>query len=396
MTIADTAERGWAAVTALGFVTITSFGSWFYAFGVLLEPISVDTGWSTTALGFTYGLAQVLTGVLSFVGGRLLDRFDVRGPFLVQAVVGCGLMFVSSRAGSVEVFAATYAIGSGVIGGTGFYSVTTAAAARLHPDRPEKAIARLTVLGALSSPIYLPATAWCVTAWGWRPTIQVLAAVSAVSVLLAAAVAGGAASASRGGASAHPLTAMRLALGRPVVRRMLAVYVLGGIAFSSVLVYQVPILTGAGLSLGAAGAIGGLRGFCQIFGRVGLTGLVERLGIATLLRAAYGMAAIGVVLLLVGTVPAGVAYAVVAGAGLGATTPLQSMYARSVFDEADLGLLMGLQGAALGVAGGVGPFVGGFANDVTGSWTPIVVVSVVALLGASLLLRSDIETPVSR
>ena len=76
------------------------------------------------------------------------------------------------------------------------------------------------------------------------------------------------------------------------------------------------------------------------------------------------------------------------GAGLGATSPLQAMYAREHFDEADLGLLMGLQGAALGVAGGLGPLIGGVFFDVTGSWLPIVVISGVAATGAAMLLRS--------
>ena len=386
MTDPSESTREWTAVGALGLLTITSYGSWFYAFGVLLEPITADTGWSTTVLGVTYGLAQVLTGIGSFVGGRLLDRFDVRGPFLLQAVGGAGLMALSSLMTSPWLFGVSYAVGAGIIGGTGFYNVTTAAAGRLHPDAPDRAIARLTIWGAFASPIYLPATAWLVTHWDWRPTIQLLAAISAVAALLASVVARGAASATSTGPSADPIAAMRAAVRRPVIRRMLLVYVLGGLAFSSVLVYQVPILTGAGLSLAVAGTIAGLRGFCQIFGRIGLTPLVDRFGSRALLRVAYGGAALGVLMLLIGTLPGGIAYAVVAGATLGASSPLQAMYSRASFDEADLGLLMGMQGASIGIAGGLGPFVGGLAHDLTGSWIPIVMLSVVALLAASTML----------
>ena len=66
-------QGGWTGVIALGVLTITSYGSWFYAFGVLIDPITEDTGWTTTALGITYGAAQVLTGFGAFVGGRLLE-----------------------------------------------------------------------------------------------------------------------------------------------------------------------------------------------------------------------------------------------------------------------------------------------------------------------------------
>ena len=62
------------------------------------------------------------------------------------------------------------------------------------------------------------------------------------------------------------------------------------------------------------------------------------------------------------------------------------MYARTHFDARDLGLLMGLQGVAVGVAGGLGPVLGGLMHDLTGSWTPTVLLAVAALAFSTLLL----------
>ncbi len=388
MATGDDADRRWTGVVALGVLTITAFGSWFYAFGVLIDPITADTGWSTTALGLAYGGAQVLTGIGAFVGGRLLDRFDAPAPFVLHAVVGAGLLAVASLQTNVALFGLAFAVGGGVIGATGFYSVTTAAAARLRPDRPEQAIARLTIIGAFSSPIYLPATAWLVEIWDWRSVLRALAAVAAGGALVAAVAARGVRSAERG-PSPDPFGAVRRAVSDPAVRRMLIAFFLSGIAFASILVYQVPVMTSAGIGLGTAGVLGGLRGFFQVFGRVGLTGLIERFGARGLLRVSYAVAGIGVGLLLVGSVAAGVGYAVLAGAAIGASSPLSAIYARTAFDEGDLGLLMGLQGAALGLAGGVGPALGGALQDATGSWTPIVVVSVACLAASGALLRGD-------
>ena len=86
---------------------------------------------------------------------------------------------------------------------------------------------------------------------------------------------------------------------------------------------------------------------------------------------------------------AAVAFAVLAGAGLGATSPLQAIHARSYFDEGDLGLLMGMQGAVIGMAGGVGPFIGGLLRDALDSWSPVVVFGTVALTGAAVLLSAS-------
>lgn len=379
-------DHGWTGVLSLGLLTITAFGVWFYAFGVLIDPINADTGWSTTALGLTYGGAQVLTGLLAFVGGRLLDRFDAPAPFGVHAIGGA-LLILASTASSIWLFGITFAIGGGIIGGTGFYSITTAAAARLRPDRPDQAIARLTIIGAFCSPIYLPLTAWLVTVWDWRAVLRSLSVATIIAALIAAVAARGARSLTAT-PSSHPIGAMRRSLRQPAVRRMLLAYLIAGLGFASVLVYQVPVMTSAGIGLGAAGAIGGLRGFCQVFGRVGLTGLIGRFGSERLLQVAYGVAAIGVAFLFVGSVPAGIAYALLAGVAIGASSPLQAIHARSVFDEADLGLLMGLQGAAIGVAGGVGPAIGGVLHDITESWTPIVAVAIGCFTLAATLLRA--------
>ena len=289
------------------------------------------------------------------------------------------------------MFGVLYALGAGTVGATGFYHVTTAAAARLRPDRPDRAIARLTMIGALCSAIYLPATAWLVEAWGWRNAARVLALTCVAGALLGATL--GTTGRGEEAASRSPWGAMGEALRRPAVRRMLLVFFLAWMAYTAILGYQVPIMTSAGLALGTAGVLGGLRGFGQLLGRVGLTGVVERFGAGPLLRLSYLGSAVGVAFLLVGTVPAGIAYAVLAGASLGATSPLQAIYARTRFAARDLGLLMGLQGLAAGVAGAVGPVLGGLSHDLLDSWTPTVGLGVAALVASAVLLHDRPKTP---
>ena len=375
-------------LAALGLVTITAYGSWFYGFGVLVSPITDDTGWSTGALGLTFGVAQVITGAGAFVAGRLLDRFGGAGPFVPQAVLGGGLLLCATWADDLLLFGVLYAVGAGIVGATGFYHVTTVAASRSGGASPERSIAILTMIGAFCSPIFLPVTAWMVETWDWRVAGRVLAVAAITGGLIGSWFARGGASAGAG-PSVDPIAAVRAAVHDRSVRRMLTVYMLAGMTFGAVLVYQVPVMVAAGLSLGTAGAIGGLRGFCQIFGRVGLTGAIGRWGARSLLITAYGLSALGVAFLLIDHVIAAVAFAVLAGAGLGATSPLQAIHARSYFDEGDLGLLMGMQGAVIGMAGGVGPFIGGLLRDALDSWSPVVVFGTVALTGAAVLLSAS-------
>ena len=70
---------------------------------------------------------------------------------------------------------------------------------------------------------------------------------------------------------------------------MLLVFFLVWLAYTTILGYQVSIQTSAGLGLGIAGTIEGLRDFGQLFGRIGLIGVVERFGADRLLRLAYAV-----------------------------------------------------------------------------------------------------------
>lgn len=360
-------ERSWLPVIALGFVTITAYGSWFYAFGILVDPINLDTGWSLGALGAVFAVAQLINGLGASVGGRLLDRFGGKVLFAVQAGGGAVLMS-SAWASNQVVFAMTYATGAGILGTTGFYHVTTAAAARLSPTSPAKGITVLTAIGAFCSPIYLPLGQLLIDEVGWRDATRVFAATAIAGGVIAAVLASGGATPSETGPSTRPGVAMRAALAQPAIRWMLAAYFFAGAAYSSALVFQVPIMKSTGITAGTAATLAGLRGGCQIFGRVGLIATVSRKGARLSLQVAYAAAGAAIALLWIGSVPAAVLYAVVAGIALGATSPLQAILAQDLFDPDDLGLLMGMQHMAFSIAGGLGPLLTGVLADATGGY----------------------------
>ena len=166
---------------------------------------------------------------------------------------------------------------------------------------------------------------------------------------------------------------------------------------STLLVYQVPVMTAAGLGAATAASMAGLRGFCQLGGRLPLTPLVARLGSdGSMMLAMTAIAIGGVLLVLSSTVAVAVAFAIVAGFGIGAFSPLQGMKAEELFDRDELGATMGVYGAVLLLAGSAGPVVAGVIAEQTGErrWASAIVVA--AALGAlaasyslSRLIASD-------
>ena len=379
-------ERGGvASVAVLGVLTITAYGGWYYGFGVLLEPIRRDQGWSSAALGTVFGAAILVNGLGSAIGGRLLDRAGPRRTFLLAVVIGSGGLAAAALQHNVISFGVCYAVGGGSIGALGFYHVTLAAVARAMPRRATSAISRLTMIGAFSSLIFLPLTAWLIERTTWRVTLMIDAAAVGASFLLAALV-----------IPDHRRPSGKLARGREAFarawkirafRRLLLATMLSGAAADIMLAFQVPIMRSAGLSLTTAAAIAGLRGVSQLLGRVPLGLVLRRMTARHALAAAHLGAAISALLLLgSGALPVAICFGLFSGTSMGAGSPLQGIYTAELVETEHLGMLLGVQQAFYGVAGAAGPIVAGILLTTTGSWLAAMILTAVAFAAAFLTL----------
>ncbi len=377
-----------ARVAVLGLITIAVYGSWFYSFGVLLDPIIADTGWSEPAVASAFSASSLVAGFGALAGGWFLDRWGSRLVFASAAVFGGGALLVAAVADTTASFAIAGAIGGGVLASLGFYHVTQTAAVRISPGLEDRAIAVLTIWGAFASVIYIPMTAWLVTALDWRPTLTILAISTALALILGVVT-----------IDTRPRqTAERPPLLREVGRsvrsgrslRFLTSQALAGIGVGTILVYQVPAMTTAGLALGAASFWAGFRGFAQLGGRLPLMPLVRRLGVANSLRLAYVAIAVGsIALAFSGNQILAAVYAVFAGFGIGAVSPLVGMHSKNVFGEASLGTAMGFVSLVFLLANSIGPVTAAWVADATGSRALPVAISGVIVVAAALVVRAS-------
>lgn len=377
-------------VGGLGLATIVAYGGWFYGFGVLVQPISDDTGWSVGTLGASYAVAQLLTGGAAAFGGRLLDEHGGAQTFALGGLLGGGLLALAAAAPTAPLFAVAFALGGAVVGATAFYHVTMAAARRLRPDAPARAIGPLTIWGAFASPIFLPITAWLVEANGWRPTLGVLAATTAGGLLVAAAIAPGGRAAAPADTDTDDVP-LRVAVAEawqdPAARRLLVFLAGNGLGTGILLTYQVPIMVAFGLPLATAATVAGARGFLQLTGRLGLSWIVERFGSSGPLAVAMLLAVVACFLLVgSGALPIAIAFAVVAGASMGATSPLSGIHASAILPERHLGALLGAVQVVFGVATATGPLLGGVARDLSGSYGPALGLAVAGFSMAGLAM----------
>lgn len=378
-----------ARIAVLGVITIAVYGSWYYAFGVLLDPIISDTGWSEPSVATAFGASAFIGGVGSLFGGWLLDRLGSRLVFFVAAALGGGSLIVAANANSILLFTMAGAVGGGALGALGFYHVTQTSAVRISPGSEDRAIAVLTIWGAFASAIYIPTTAFLVTRLDWRTTLQVLA-LSAMVALAVGVVAIDTRDRSDGERPRY-LGDMGAALRTWRARRFLVSQALAGVGVGTILVYQVPAMTSAGLALGAASFWAGFRGFAQLGGRLPLMPIVRKLGVAGSLRLAYAAIAVGsLALSLAGNHVLAAVYGITAGFGIGAVSPLVGMHSRNVFGPSSLGTAMGLVSLMFYLASAVGPIAAAVVADATGSRSiPVAVSACLVLVSAAVVRRTD-------
>ena len=382
-------------ISVLGLLTIIGYGACYYAYGVLIGPIRTDTGWPDVALGAIFSAALVISGAGGIVAGRVLDRCGPRPGFLVAGIAGAGAMLAASVQGALLPFAVAYAGGCGLVGALGFYHITQAAAARTAPAAPARAIIWVTLFGALSSPVYLPLTAWLTGSAGWRATIRIEAGTVAVAFVLAAVLIKNPDGSQPGPPAGRPAGALRAAWRSPRVRAWLAATVMGGAAVNALIVYQVPVTTRAGLPLGIAAAVAGFRGLAQLAGRLPLTALTGKLGARATLILAYALAAAVTLLLFAGGALAPVlVLSLLAGAAIGAVYTLQGVYAYELIDPGHLGTLLGIGQAVFAGGGALGSIAVGALLGATGSYLPAVtIISAGFAAAAGVLLLGRAPDP---
>ena len=165
------------AILALGITQIVAWGTTLYALGVLGKPIAADTGWSQTIVfgGLTIGLL-VSSATSTFVG-RLIDRRGGRSVMAIGSIlVAVGLVLLA-LVPSIATYLAAWAF-LGLAMRMTLYDAAFAALVQVTPSRGRRAISYLTLFGGFASSVFWPIGHALNSAYGWRTTLVIFAAIN--------------------------------------------------------------------------------------------------------------------------------------------------------------------------------------------------------------------------
>jgi OFA family oxalate/formate antiporter-like MFS transporter len=168
---ADSIARGWRL--AGGFLMTLALGT-LYAWSVFVAPLEAEFGWKRAQTSAVFTIAVLMFSSSFIIAGRLQDKF---GPFWVaftgSILVSAGF-FLCAYTSSLPHLLFCY----GVLGGIGNsfgYSTIVPVMAKWFPDKRGLAIGlALTGYGG-GSAIFGPiASLWMIPRYGWRSTFMIL------------------------------------------------------------------------------------------------------------------------------------------------------------------------------------------------------------------------------
>ncbi len=371
---------GWVLVGTLGLTTIISYGTSQYLFGVLVDPVGQEFGWSRASISGAFSLSVVLAGFLGVPIGRLLDQRGARLLMTIgSAVAGLSLLGLAATH-TLWQFYLLWAGGLGLATALTFYPVTFTVVANWFARRRGSALALLTLVGGLASPVFVPLAGVLVSHLGWRGTLIVCGLAQLAIALPLHALLLRRHPEDMGllpdGAPAPPQPATELAgiaqkaaLRSPAFWTMTVAIALTSLAVNVILVHQVAYLISRGQSGVLAASVAGLVGLSSLPGRYVLNLLSDSVGAQRLLALCLAVMALGALLLLHGDSFVWlVAYIVVYGAAFGGVSPLRAGVMADQFGRREYGAITAAQGVPVALCAAGGPLLAGWLYDVLGRY----------------------------
>ena len=160
----------------LSLAQLITWGSVFYTFALLMEPVERELGLTRAQSSVAFSLALLAEGLCAYPVGRLIDGGRERMVMtLGSMVVGCCLLLHSGISSRWQFYAVWSTLGVGMA--ATLYSPVFAIVTRRFPQEFRRGIITMTFLGGLASTVFIPLTAWLISVFGWRHALWWLAAL---------------------------------------------------------------------------------------------------------------------------------------------------------------------------------------------------------------------------
>lgn len=370
--------------TILWMLSIGQLISWglvYYTFPLFIGPMEQELGWARSSMFGALSAGLLTAGLCSIPVGAWIDRGHGRLLMTGGSLLAAILLMVWSRVESLPVFYAMW-IGLGACQAVILYEPAFAVITRVYGPRYKQAILLMTFLGGLASTFGIPLTQLLIERIGWRPALEVLAAINlGVAILIhwlfvpgpreeAVPIADTPPVAEGTAKKKSPLAA---AVRVPAFWGLVVAFAGYGLAFSAMSFHLIPLLEARDVPIAVVMAIIALIGPMQVVGRVLL--MVGQRHITTIQLGAgiYFAFPISMAMLATGIsdVYGLILFAIIYGVANGLVTILRGMAVPEFIGPEGYGVVSGALTMPTNIMRAAGPLLASLAWGAFGGYTPV-------------------------
>jgi predicted MFS family arabinose efflux permease len=342
----------------LSVAQLITWGSIFYGFSLLMEPVERELGLTRSQSSLAFSLALFAEGAAAYAVGRWIDagheRAVMTGGSLLAAACLVAHSFVQSQAAFYAVWIALGVALAGTL-----YNPVFAVVTRRFPQDFRRAIITLTFLGGLASTVMIPIFAGLISSMGWRQGLWVLAALQLFicAPLHYVQLRNAPARVAHTAAARAPIEHMR---SWPYI--LIGVFTVGMMAVTAALPpHMISLLRGEGLDEKWVIAIPASVGAIQVLGRLLLFFFEHRFDVHVANRSIPVLIPIGLVFLLfaAGYPWGAMLFIIFFGLGNGMMTIVKGTAIAQYVSRENIGALNGALGPPTAIARAVTPWLMG-------------------------------------
>jgi predicted MFS family arabinose efflux permease len=329
-------------VTALGIAQIVSWGSLFYAIGVLGSAMRRDLGVSELFLFGSFSAALLVSGTLAPAMGRLIDRRGGRFVLSLGSILGATSMAILALASNPAMMVVGWLIGGAAMSAC-LYDPAFATLSQHTGSNYRRAVTALTLFGGFASTVFWPLSHLLLEAWDWRVTFAIYAGLHLFLCLPIHQLFVPKHTPVARLAAAQGVPEISPGLSDPRLLWLTASFAIATFIFAVIAVHLISLLTTAGLTPAQAVTISMLVGPMQVAGRIIELGFSRRVKAVTVGMIAFGLMMLSLVALISveGFGIAAIVFVVAYGFGNGVLTIVKGTAPAELFGHVGLGGLLG-------------------------------------------------------
>lgn len=379
---------GWFIVLAT-FMALLVLSVQSYGFGVFIDPLTKDFGWSRAPLTLVFSISLFVSSIFGILFGRLSDRFGVKRLMAFGTIlVGSGFLLSSIIQQLHHLYLSFFMLG---MGGSAVYIPSATTVTRWFDKRRGLAVGISVAAIAIGMAFFPPILERSIHAFGWRTTFAIVGVFS-LFVLSFSTVLMKPPPQYRQEEENDSERNYTLKEALKTRHFWIIYFMFLAAQFSAmtITVHIVPYSIDIGLSSFYAAATLTAVGIANIFGRLlgGWTsdkiGVIKGMGIFFVFQSlAIFMLPLFSGLLVIYSV------ALLFGLAYGGWVMIYPVITSRLFGTKNSGAILGALGTVAGIGGALGPYVAGHLYDLTGIYDLAFLISGLLMLAAftlSLLL----------